>query len=117
MKKILLSLLIATGFLSLNARETPSFPGGDEALGKYLSENTRYPEIARENGVEGIVVVGFMVMPDGSLRSVQVVTFIDPDLEREAVRVVTTMPAWIPAEKNGTPIEAPSKVSVPFILE
>lgn len=116
MKKILFVLALTLGISSFSyADDTPSFPGGDEALKKYVKENTVYPEIARENGVEGIVVVGFMVMPDGSLSQVKILKFIDPDLEKEAIRVVTSMPAWIPAEKDGTPIEAPSKVDVPFL--
>lgn len=118
MKKILLSIFtMASAFSFAIASDTPSFPGGEAALKKYISDNTVYPAAAKENGVEGIVVVGFMVMPDGSLTEIKVSNFIDPDLEKEAVRVVTGMPAWIPAEKDGTPIEAPSKVDVPFILE
>ena len=118
MKKLFLaSALFAAAFLSARADDKPSFPGGEEALKNYLTQNTRYPAIAKENGVEGIVAVGFIVMPDGSLREIKVIRFIDPDLENEAIRVVTAMPAWIPAEKDGTPIEAPSKVDVPFILE
>lgn len=118
MKRILMGL----GFAALMtfgalADEKPSFPGGEEALKAYVSKNTHYPQTAKDNGVEGVVVVGFIVMPDGSLRQLKVVKMVDPDLEKEALRVVNGMPAWIPAEKNGTPIEAPSKVDVPFILE
>lgn len=118
MKKFILSLfsiLAASSFVY--ADETPSFPGGEAALKKYIAENTHYPEIAKENGIEGIVTVGFIVAVDGNLKNVKVVKFIDPDLEQEALRVVTGMPAWIPAEKNDTPFEAPSKVDIPFILE
>lgn len=119
MKKL---FAVATLFLAgvsfhLYAGDKPGFPGGDSALKKYLSENVRYPEISKENGVEGIVTVGFVVNTDGSLNNVKVLKFIDPDLEKEAVRVVSGMPAWIPAEKNGTPIEAPSQVEIPFVLE
>lgn len=117
MKPILtIALLLLSGIFAF-ADEKPSFPGGDEALKKYVAENTRYPELAKENGVEGIVVVGFIVLPDGSLNEAKIIRFIDPDLEKEALRVVMGMPAWIPAEKGGTPIEAPAKVEVPFLLE
>ena len=117
MKKylILLGLLLST--LGCYADEKPSFPGGTEALQKYLSANTKYPQNAIDNGVEGIVTVGFIVTVDGALREIKVVRFVDPDLEKEAIRIVTAMPAWIPAEKNGIPFEAPSNVEVPFILE
>lgn len=117
MKKILAILFLVLGFTTAYSADKPSFPGGDQALKKYLAENTRYPSIAKENGVEGIVTVGFIVMTDGSLKQVKVIKFIDPDLEKEAVRVVSAMPAWIPADKNGTPIEAPAQVEVSFILD
>ena len=117
MNHILASLALIGGFLFSFADTPPSFPGGDNALKKYVEENTRYPEIAKENGVEGIVVVGFLVMTDGSLQEIKVVKFVDPDLEKEAVRVVNGMPNWIPAEKDGAKVEAPAKVDVPFILE
>ena len=117
MKYLLSTLALIGGFLMSFADCQPTYPGGEDSLKKYVRENTRYPEIARENGVEGIVVVGFMVMTDGSLQEIKVVKFVDPDLEKEALRVVSIMPAWVPAEKDGSPIEAPSQVDVPFLLE
>ena len=110
-------MMAVAGFFGMYAAETPTFPGGDEALAKYINENTKYPSAAKENGVEGVVTVGFVVMTDGSLQNVKVVKMVDPDLEKEALRVVNGMPKWTPAEKNGTPVEAPSKVEIPFILE
>lgn len=117
MKKLIMFITMALVGMSLWADDKPQFPGGDESLKKFIEENTRYPEISKENGVEGIVVVGFLVNVDGSLKNIKVVKFVDPDLEKEAVRVVSIMPAWIPAEKDGTPFEAPSKVDIPFLLE
>ena len=118
MKKIIFTLLIlASGLFTAKADTEPSFPGGETALKKFITENTRYPQISRDNGVEGIILVGFIVMTDGSLNNVKVIRFVDPDLESEALRVVALMPAWIPAQKDGAPIEAPSKVEIPFILE
>lgn len=117
MKKILaIGMLLGCGLVGF-AADTPSFPGGEEALKNYVAANTKYPEIDKENGVEGIVVVGFIVATDGSLKDLKVLKFVDPDLEKEALRVVGGMPAWIPAEKDGSPVEAPSKVEVPFLLE
>lgn len=116
MKKMLLSLIFTLSSLIALAAEHPTFPGGDTALNKYLADNVRYPAIAMENGVEGIVVVGFIVTADGSINNAKIVKFVDPDLEKEAIRVVVAMPAWIPAEKNGAPIEASAQVSVPFLL-
>lgn len=118
MKKILLAtffLLASIGFAK--ADSNPSFPGGEQELKKYISEHTKYPQSAKDNGVEGIVTVQFMVQTDGSLNSLAIERMVDPDLEDEALRVVKGMPAWIPAEKDGSPIEAPAKVEVPFIIE
>lgn len=117
MRKIFALLLLSVVSLCMYAEETPGFPGGAPALKKYLTENVRYPQIAKENGIEGVVVVGFIVFTDGTLNDIKILKFVDPELETEVVRVVKGMPAWIPAEKNGAPIEAPSKVEVPFILD
>lgn len=119
MKKIITALAFFVTGLGINvyAESTPQFPGGEDALKKYVKENTRYPETAKENGVEGIVVIDFMVEINGELQNFKVEKFVDPDLEAEALRIVKGMPAWIPAEKDGVPVQAPAKVDVPFILE
>ena len=118
MKKIVTMAAAAMGIaFGAMAADTPTFPGGEQALEKYISDNTKYPAAAKENGVEGVVTVQFMVNTDGSLGSIKIVRMIDPDLEQEAIRVVKGMPAWIPAEKAGTPVEAPAQVNVPFVLE
>ena len=112
-----MTLALTGSALLAFADETPQYPGGEKALQKYLSENLKYPATAMEMGIEGVVAVGFMVMTDGSLQEIKVIRLVDPDLEKEAVRLVEGMPTWIPAEKDGTPIEAPSKVDISFILE
>ena len=118
MKKILFGIItFAASTFSIGAAEVPTFPGGEEALQKYIRENTRYPASAMEMGIEGIVTVGFIVNTDGTLTDIKIMKLIDPDIEQEAVRVVSGMPAWIPAEKDGVPVEAPSTVEIPFILE
>ena len=121
MKKLFAGLAIGAALLTAPAAgyagDKPTFPGGEEALKKYLKENVKYPEISKENGVEGIVAVGFIVETDGSLKDVKVIKFVDPDLEKEAVRVVSGMPNWIPAENNGASVASPAEVDVPFILD
>ena len=118
MKKIIFSIAAVLGsYLGLYAGDIPEFPGGKEALKKYISEHTVYPASAKENGIEGVVTVGFLVETDGSLSEIKVMKFVDPDLEKSAVRLVSGMPLWIPAEKDGVPFEAPSSVDIPFILE
>ena len=101
----------------LHAGDKPLFPGGKSALDKYITSNLKYPAPSKENGIEGIVTIGFIVGTDGSISNAKVVKLIDPDLEKEALRLVKGMPNWEPAELDGSPIEAPAEVSIPFILE
>lgn len=116
MKKIL--PLVATALIAGNAyaADAPSFPGGDEALQKYIQSSIVYPAAAQENGIEGVVPVAFTVNADGSIGAIKIVRMVDPDLEKEAIRIVKNMPAWIPADNGGTPVAAPARVDVRFIL-
>lgn len=117
-KKILALFVMAfAGTLLSMAADKPQYPGGDEALNKYITTNLKYPQVAKDNGIEGIVGVQFLVKEDGSIGSIKIIRMVDPDLEQEAVRLVKNMPAWIPADKDGSPVEAPAQVNVPFILE
>lgn len=117
MKRMIMSLVAATVIaVAANAKETPTYPGGEEAMKKFIAENLQYPASAIENEVEGVVTVSFTVAPDGTLSNFKIVRMIDPDLEKEAVRIVKKMPAWIPADKDGTPVEAPAKVRIEFNL-
>ena len=78
----------------------PSFPGGVEALERYIKDNLIYPTIARENGIEGRVPVAFTVMPDGSLSGIRLIHAVDPSLDREAARLVYSMPRWTPGRRH-----------------
>lgn len=98
------------------AGDTPEYPGGKEALDSYIAENLKYPAAAAANGIEGTVDVAFMVYANGSIGTIKIVRMIDPDLEAEAIRLVKGMPAWTPADKNGTPVEAPAQVQINFVL-
>ena len=98
------------------AASTPQYPGGDSALTDYLKSNMKYPQTAIDNGIEGIVDVAFMVKADGSIGSIKIVRMVDPDLEAEAIRLVKGMPAWIPADKDGQPVDAQTQVEVNFQL-
>lgn len=97
--------------------QMPAFPGGDAALMKYLQENTHYPTIAAENGVQGRVVIGFVVEKDGSITDVTVIKSQDPSLDREATRVVKSMPRWIPGKQNGSAVRVKYQVPVTFRLQ
>lgn len=97
--------------------QMPSFPGGPTALMKFLSENVKYPVVAQENGVQGRVVVSFVVERDGSITDVNVVRSVDPSLDREAARVVKSMPNWIPGKQNGSAVRVKYNVPVSFKLQ
>ncbi len=92
------------------------FPGGADAMNKYIKANLKYPQAAQRNGIEGIVNVSFIVKTDGSRDQYSIVRLVDPDLESEAIRVVKSMPAWIPATVKGKPVDSKSDVKVQFIL-
>ena len=81
--------------------EMPSFPGGQAALMQYLASNIKYPVVAQENGVQGRVIVSFVVERDGSISDVKVARSVDPSLDREAQRVVKSMPKWKPGKADG----------------
>lgn len=97
--------------------QMPSFPGGPSALMKYLSENVKYPVVAQENGVQGRVVVSFVVEKDGHITDVKVVRSVDPSLDKEAARVVKSMPNWIPGKQNGSAVRVKYNVPVSFKLQ
>ena len=97
--------------------QMPSFPGGPSALMQYLSSNIKYPVVAQENGVQGRVVVSFVVERDGSITDVQVARSVDPSLDREAQRVVRNRPRWIPGKQNGQAVRVKYNVPVAFRLQ
>lgn len=97
--------------------ENPEFPGGDDARSKYLSENIRYPEIAQENGIQGRVIVQFVVEKDGSTTAITVARGVDPSLDKEAVRVVKEMPRWKPGKQRGKPVRTKFTLPVVFRLQ
>lgn len=97
--------------------EMPHFPGGPSALQAFLSSNTKYPVVAQENGVQGRVIVSFVVERDGSITDVKVVRSVDPSLDREATRVVKSMPRWSPGKQNGSAVRVKYTVPVVFRLE
>ena len=96
----------------------PEFPGGQAALFKFLSENVKYPVIAQENGIQGRVICQFVVNKDGSIVDVEVVrTGGDASLDKEAVRVIKSMPKWHPGQQRGKPVRVKYTVPVNFKLQ
>ena len=97
--------------------QQPSFPGGPSALMQWLSSNIHYPPVAEENGIQGRVVVSFIVEPDGHISNVQVVRGVDPSLDKEAVRVCNAMPKWQPGKQNGQAVRVKYNLPVTFKLQ
>lgn len=97
--------------------QKPEFPGGEAAMYKWLGENIVYPAAASEEGVQGRVVVEFVVGKDGSITNVKVVRPRHPALDKEALRVVKAMPKWMPGRNNGQPVKVTYTLPVTFRLQ
>ena len=97
--------------------EMPMFPGGDPALLPYIAANTQYPEIAKENNIQGKVIVRFCVTSKGGVNQVSVLKGVDPELDKEAIRVVTTLPTFKPGKQGGKPVPVWYMVPIAFTLK
>lgn len=98
------------------AEMMPSFPGGDAALFKYLGQHINYPADAQEAGIQGRVLVRFTVGKDGAIRNARVIKGVHPSLDREALRVVNSMPHWIPGKQDGKPVAVFFSLPITFRL-
>lgn len=94
--------------------QQPSFPGGTNAFNTFIVSNLKYPVVAQENGIQGRVVVKFIVEKDGSISNVEVDRSVDPSLDNEAMRVIKNMPKWIPGQINGKAVKV--ECSYPFVF-
>ena len=94
----------------------PQFPGGQIAMLKYIMENMKYPEQAMKEGIQGRVAVSFIVEKDGSISDVKPILSVHPLLNKEAVRVVESMPKWTPGKQNGKPVRVRFNLPVMFKL-
>jgi len=97
--------------------EKPEFPGGDTALINFISTHTEYPEIAKEEGIQGRVYVGFVIDADGSVTDVSLVRGVDPVLDVEAIRVVRMIPEWKPGKQRGQTVPVTYIVPIEFSLD
>jgi periplasmic protein TonB len=97
--------------------EQPGYPGGDEARIKYLQDNIKYPDEAKELGVQGKVFVTFVVEIDGSISDVRVLRGIGAGCDEEAVRVVRNMPKWVPGKQRGVPVRVQFNLPIKFTLQ
>ena len=94
----------------------PEFPGGTAALMQYLRKNIKYPTICQEQGIQGRVIVQFVVNKDGSICDAEVIKPVNPYLDKEALRVINGMPKWKPGEQRGKPVRVKFTVPVQFKL-
>jgi len=97
--------------------EMPMFPGGDTELLKYIAEHTNYPEVAKENNIQGRVIVRFCVTSKGGVNQVSVLKGVDPELDTEAVRVVNSLPTFKPGKQGGKPVPVWYMVPITFTLK
>lgn len=97
--------------------QMPSFPGGQSALFQYLSKNIQYPKLCEEHGIQGRVICSYIVEEDGSITDVQVRKSVHPSLDKEAVRVIQSMPKWNPGKENGLPVRVKYNLPTTFSLK
>ena len=95
----------------------PQFPGGPDAMAKFIQSNVSYPEEARENDEQGIVYVQFVVNLDGSICDVVVLKGVSASLDAEAIRLIKTMPNWIPGEQKGKPVRVRYVILINFMIQ
>ena len=99
------------------AEQMPSYPGGSGGLMSFISSHLKYPLVAEENGIQGRVIVSFVVEKDGSISNVKISKGVDPSLDREAMRVINSMPRWTPGKIKGQPVRVKYTVPVNFRLQ
>lgn len=99
------------------AEEMPEFPGGYQALLNFLSQNIRYPSIAAESGITGKVTVNFVVNKDGSISDATILRGVDQALDKEALRVINSLPKWKPGKQAGKPVRVSFSVPINFKLQ
>ena len=97
--------------------EMPMFPGGEVALLAFISDHTQYPEVAKENNIQGKVIVRFCVTSKGGVDKVEILKSVDPELDKEAIRVVKTLPTFKPGKQGGKPVPVWFMVPINFTLK
>ncbi len=97
--------------------EMPSFPGGEAKLMEYVAKNIKYPQIARETGIQGRVFVGFVVEPDGSISNVKLLRGIGGGCYEGAMRVIKSLPKWKPGKQRGKAVRVSYQIPVFFKLQ
>ena len=96
--------------------DMPSFPGGEAKLMEYLGKNTKFPPLAKDAGIQGIVYVTFVIAKDGSIDNVKVLRGIGGGCDEEALRVIKNMPKWTPGKQRGRAVRVQYNIPIRFIL-
>jgi periplasmic protein TonB len=97
--------------------EMPEFPGGETELRKFIASNIRYPEIAKENGSQGKVYIFFVINAEGGVEQIEIKRSLDPFLDKEAIRVIQSMPKWSPGKQSGVPVKVAFTIPINFQLQ
>lgn len=97
--------------------QMPVFPGGDKKLLEFISKQLKYPAIAKENGIQGTVIVRFVVTNTGKVEKSEVLRSLDPECDKEAIRVVASLPRWIPGKQNGVNVASYYTLPIKFKMQ
>lgn len=106
-----------TGHVFEQVEQLPCFPGGQQALLTYIDQNIRYPKELEESCVQGRVVVKFLIGSDGSISQACVIKSLVPELDKDAIRVVMSMPKWTPGKNKGVPVDSWYYLPVKYMLK
>lgn len=94
----------------------PEYPGGDEAMVKFIQSNIKYPKLERDLGIQGKVVISYIINVDGSISNLKIVRGVTPNLNKEAMRVIRLMPKWTPGKQRNRPVRVITNQPFDFIL-
>ncbi len=97
--------------------EMPEYPGGEKALRTFIGQNLKYPVMAQERGIQGSVYVSFVITTEGKVTQAKIARAVNPELDKEALRVIKTMPQWTPGKQRGKPVAVAYTLPINFILE
>ncbi len=100
----------------VTVEQMPSFKGGEAEMLKFISNNMKYPASAKENGIQGRVTVRFVITSAGKITDVQIIRGIDPACDKEAIRIVKSMPDWEPGKQNGKAVSVYYTLPIKFSL-
>ena len=103
--------------IHIRVEKMPEFPGGQDALNRFLVRNIKYPLLAQENGIQGRVVCQFVVNSDGSIVDISVVRGVEESLDKEAIRVIKSMPKWTPGRQGGKSVRVKYTLPIRFQLQ